>query len=438
MVARASHQMGRPLFTILVSATVGLLWMGVRTIAASGSSPITEGVPFGVTSLSQSATHEWLWIPLLLTLVIPAVLSIPRLRDAGRPTPFAALALIPGLNFLCLGWFALLPSRDARQGDQTSLDPWMPHGIFGSAALGVAAGALIGAVAAGIASLTGGYGAWLFLGAPFVMGLVAAWTVAYRLPAPVPMQLCLGTALMSVVLCALMLVGIAIEGIICILMALPLAIPLALIGGIVGRMLANRTSNQRLSWAPAILLPALLTLAPAPQTPLRSAHTAIVIHAAPSQVWNAVVDQPSLPPPTAWAFRAGVGYPVSIYLPEARIGAVRRCQFSTGLVLERVDGLEPGRRLHFTIFQQGPLLRELSPYRIQPRHLDAEYVRSVAGEFVLTPRTDGTTLLETTSWYTCRYEPAAYWTVLTEGIIHDIHGWVLQAIRAKAEAQPRS
>lgn len=435
MAMLLNKRTGRTEFSIQVLSILGLLWLCVRIIASLGDAPNDILLPFRIGNLSQSTFHALLWIPLILALIVPAALAIPRLRDAGKPTPFATLALIPGFNFVILIGLALLPPQEARKGDQTALDAWMPHGLFGSAAIGIAAGALIGAIAAGLASITDGYGAWLFLGTPFTMGLVAAWTVAYRLPAPVPIKVCLSAALLSIGLCALLILGVAIEGIICILMALPLAIPLAMIGSLFGSLLANRTSNRRLQWAPLFFIPAMFGLAPT-QPPVRAVHSAIVIHAAPSSVWNAVVNQPSLPEPTDWVLRSGVGYPIHIDLPEAKVGAVRRCQFSTGLVLERIDGLELERSLHFTIFQQGPLMRELSPYRIQPRHLDAEDVKSIAGEFVLTPRSDGTTLLETTSWYSSRYAPAAYWSLLTDEIIHRIHGRVLHAIRTQAESGP--
>lgn len=433
MAVQTEKKTGRPRFAIQVLVTLALLWISLRIVASLGDAPADMLLPFWIGSLSKSSFHEALWIPLLLALLIPTALSIPRLRDAGKPTPLAVLALVPGVNVVVLIGFALLPTRDTRAGDHTPLDAWMPHGLFGSAAIGVAAGALIGVIAAGLASITGGYGSWLFLGVPFVMGLVAAWAVAYRRPAPVPLKICVGAALLSVGLCALLLLAVAIEGVICILMALPLAIPLAVTGGLIGMVLANRTSNRRLQWAPLFLMPTLFGLGHI-QQPLHAVHSSIVIKASPALVWRSVVNQPPFPEPTQWTFRSGVGYPVRIDLPEAKIGAVRRCQFSTGLVLERIDGLEPERRLHFTIFQQGPLMKELSPYHIQPRHLDAGYVRSVAGEFVLTPLTDGTTLLETTSWYSSRYEPSVYWSALTNGIVHEIHGRVLRAIRVSAES----
>lgn len=428
-----SWRTGRAAFAIQVIATLGLLWMSARIIAAFGSPESGALLPFQLDTLSSSSLHHLLWIPLLLALAVPAALSIPRLSDAGYPTPLAALAVIPVVNLGVLVWFALLPSRELRVGDRTPLDAWLPHGRFGSAAMGVAAGALLGAVAAGLAAVTGGYGALLFLGAPFAMGVVAAWVVGYRLPAPVPMKICLSAALLSVGLCAILIVAVAIEGVICVLMALPLALPMAAGGGFLGMVLANRTSKRRLQWTTLVLAPALFGTHPTQPPPVRSVHSAILIRAPQSRVWKAVVDQPPLPAPTEWTFRAGVGYPVRIDLPEAALGAVRRCQFSTGLVLERVDGLEPGHRLHFTIFQQGPLMRELSPYGIQPRHLEASYARSVAGEFVLTPLPDGTTRLETTSWYSSSYAPSPYWSLWMDGIVHDIHGRVLRAIRDSAE-----
>ena len=71
--------------------------------------------------------------------------------------------------------------------------------------------------------MLGWYGRALFVGLPFCLGLVAAW-----LRAPGSLSQALGTASAATVLAGVLIVAVALDGAICIVMALPLCLPLSL------------------------------------------------------------------------------------------------------------------------------------------------------------------------------------------------------------------
>jgi hypothetical protein len=66
-------------------------------------------------------------------------------------------------------------------------------------------------------------------------------------------------------------------------------------------------------------------------------------------------------------------------------------------------------------------LKELSFYKhIHPNHLQ-DYWISKGGQFKLTSLPNGHTLLEGTTWYINKIEPALYWTFWSDFIVHKIH-----------------
>jgi hypothetical protein len=91
------------------------------------------------------------------------------------------------------------------------------------------------------------------------------------------------------------------------------------------------------------------------------------------------------------------------------------------------------RRLAFDVVSQPPPLQEWGPYtRVYAPHLDG-FFRTSHGEFTLIGIGGGRTRLEGRTWYTLAMQPAAYWTVVADGILHAIHARVLEHIKSEAE-----
>ncbi len=273
------------------------------------------------------------------------------------------------------------------------------------------------------------YGYALFVVMPFAVGFVAA-----LLHASTSLWRSIAAALLATVLTAALLVAVAVEGLFCIVMAMPLALPLAIVGAALGQRRAPRPTGRSFG-AVALVVPLLVGVeAGAGREPaVHPVTTRIVVDAPPPAVWRHVVAFPPLPAPREALFRAGIAYPMSATIEGRGVGAVRRCRFSTGDFVEPITVWDAPRRLAFTVTSQPPPMRELSPWgAVHPPHLDG-FLRSRRGEFRLRPLPGGRTLLVGTTWYENRMWPARYWRVWSDGLIHAIHRRVLRHVAAQAE-----
>jgi hypothetical protein len=229
------------------------------------------------------------------------------------------------------------------------------------------------------------------------------------------------------------------EGLVCLLMALPLALPLACLGGTVAWSIQDGIDAREGTAAFLVLMmlfpPAVMcaesvaALAP----PLLAVTTSIVVAAAPRIVWRYVVSFSDLPEPSEWIFHTGIAYPVRARIEGAGPGAIRRCEFSTGPFIEPIEVWDEPRLLRFSVTENPAPMVEWTPYRkIYPRHLD-NFLVSRRGQFLLTPLPDGRTRLEGTTWYVHSLWPAAYWQAWSDFIIHRIHERVLIHIKRLSE-----
>jgi hypothetical protein len=277
----------------------------------------------------------------------------------------------------------------------------------------------------------------VFVLTPFCLGLFSSLAFGLRQRRRADECALVGAVAVTVVSVALM--GFALEGVICIVMALPLTLALGIGGALVGHAIQarglRRWNAHAMSIAVLVLPPLMGAEAIAPDhPPLREVTTSIVIDAPPSVVWRQVIAVEPLPEPTELVFRVGIAYPTRATLDGTGVGAIRRCTFTTGDFVEPITVWEPGRRLEFDVRSQPAPMRELSPYGgVHPPHLDG-FLRSDRGRFVLVRLPDGRTLLQGTTWYRNRMWPQAYWGLWSDALIRKIHGRVLRHIGRVAEA----
>src|SRR5713226_5601201 len=178
--------------------------------------------------------------------------------------------------------------------------------------------------------------------------------------------------------------ALALEGGICVAMALPLALPLGMLGAIAGRAMRAEHLSTRAAFAIAFAVPASAGLEKSlAQAPLREVVSSVEIAAPSEKVWTHVIRLSDLPAPAEWFFRSGIAYPVRARITGTGVGAVRRCEFSTGAFIEPITAWDPPRRLGFDVASEPPPMQEWSPYRhLDPPHL-AGTMRSRRGEFRL-------------------------------------------------------
>ena len=403
--------------------------------------------------LNHLSNNETKFLAILLLWSIPflwvgVAMTVQRLRDAGQPVWLVVLFFVPVINVLFFLALCALPPRE--RPEETEGAPWpgprgldqiIPVGPLGSAIASIFLTAALGLVFVLFGTVViKAYGWGLFVALPFCLGMFSVLVYSYH--APREWWNCLYVSLLPVGLLGVVLILVALEGVICVLMAAPFALGLAALGGALGYMIQSH--HWRPKQTPAVLSLVILAIpvtfgaehAAKLTPPTFVVKTAIEISAPPEKVWKEVVAFAEIPAPKELLFRAGVAYPIRAEISGHGVGAVRHCVFSTGPFVEPIEVWDEPRLLKFGVTENPAPLNELSPYgNIQPAHLHGYFV-SEQGQFLLTALPGGRTRLEGTNWYQHTMWPAGYWHLWSDYIIHRIHLRVLEHIRSQVEAKP--
>ncbi len=225
---------------------------------------------------------------------------------------------------------------------------------------------------------------------------------------------------------------LGIEGIYCVLLALPLFVPLAVFGSwLVYRFSPRR--KETTSAAMSLLIPLALLFDTHGQPTVYKVATQTIINAPPERVWNNVVAFPDIPDTGEWLPRTGIAFPQRTRIEGHGVGATRYCDLTTGPVVERVTVWDQPRMLRFIVISTPPSMRESGLYGpVESKHMNGYFV-SKQGQFTLTALPGGRTLVEGTSWYQHGLWPAEYWRWWSDAIVHRIHHSVLEHIRTLSE-----
>lgn len=413
--------------TLLVRAVTGAWW-----------SPLAYLNPLLSQRLELQRAPTWmLWALALWSLPFAWVgltLTLRRAWDAGLNPWVSLLFLVPGVNYVLMLALCVLPTLP-RPGWGPQPETRPVDRRWRSALLGVGAGVLytLGMTALSVYVL-GSYGGALFLGTPVLMGAMSGF--ALNRSERHTLRATLATVLLAVLLTGGLMLLFALEGGLCIAMAMPPALAGGVLGALFGRSVALRGGPPagRAAYGLLLLLPLLAGFESLPREPeLLEVVSRVEIDAPPERVWPNVVGFSELPEETEWVFALGIASPRRARIEGQGVGAVRYCEFSTGPFVEPITRWEPPHRLSFDVASQPPPMQEWSPYQgVHPPHLDG-YLRSRRGEFRLVPLPGGRTRLEGSTWYTLQLAPLTYWRPWSDALIGTIHGRVLRHVKALSE-----
>lgn len=384
----------------------------------------------------------FIWVLWALPFLWIAVgMSVRRALDAGISPWHGLWMFVPIVNLAVMLILAMLPTahgatvildRDERL--QTAHRRADVAETLKAALAGIAVGALYASVLTqASAYIFHDYGLALFFGTPFIIGVASGYVLNLQhehshgttmLVASVAL-LCSGAALLL----------FAVEGAICIAMAVPLILPLGIAGAPIGKLLADRRRRLRGGLIGALLVIPMWAAVEA-QIPGKyefEATSSIDIAAPPEVVWQNVVGFSKITERPDWIFRMGVACPSEARIFGTGVGAERHCIFTTGEFVEPITAWDEPRRLAFSVREQPDPMIELTPYRhIHPPHLDLSF-RSLRGEFELMELPDGGTRLIGHSWYLLGMKPQAYWTIWSDWLVERIHQRVLRHIKSLSE-----
>lgn len=279
------------------------------------------------------------------------------------------------------------------------------------------------------------YAFGLFFWLPFVLGITSILISAYK--KVVDRKKLRNNAYLTLLIFCFGLLAFAWDGIICLIMAMPIGIFFTYLGFLIGHLITRSklaTKTPTLIILILISVPTLMAFENSinETEDLRYVKSSIEVNAPVEKVWENVIQFPQLTEPNEFVFKTGIAYPINATIEGQGVGAVRHCNFTTGSFIEPITVWDKPNLLKFSVTEQPEPMKEVSPYNIHPTHLHGYWV-SKQGQFKLTSLANGHTLLEGTTWYVNKIKPDFYWTSWSDYIVHKIHNRVLEHIKRQPE-----
>jgi hypothetical protein len=308
--------------------------------------------------------------------------------------------------------------------------------IVASVAAIVGATVIAGSVAWTATYGLGSYGWTLFLGVPLLLGYVAV--SLYRIGGPKRLLRCVGVACLAAVTCSFGFLLLGWEGIICIVVTIPLGLPLVILGACLAYWSVHKRRSHpattSLTLTVFVVVLAVLESQQKPLVPVFTKSTSLQVEASPAEVWQAIIRLERMPPPDDWLLRTGVACPQTVRIESAEAGGLRFCRLSTGELVERIEVWRPESQLRWRALSTPPPMQELNPFRkADPPHLHGFY-RNLQGEFTLEPLSSRSTLVIRRTSYQHNLYPAQYWRFWCDLAAERIHLFVLRHVKRIAEA----
>lgn len=387
--------------------------IGAKSVVFREMNPLSTKLLYFLISLMIFGCVAWIgW------------LSARRSRTIRSDTVFASFAVVPWLQLLVIPILAFAKEQSKSDKEESTLIP-LRGALWG---LGIALAAEVV-----FTLLLGDFGIALFVGSPFVVGLVTAY-FSIREGHSHPIW----AGQLALLLASLVLFGFAYEGLFCLILAYPLAAIAAMVGGGIGIALARMQASRTTALSSVAILPLLLMLEVTvpPNLEFTDVHS-IDVDAPPAAVWGSIVhmgrimDQPSAP------FGWGLAYPIDGRIDGQGIGAVRMGVFSTGIAYERVTRWESERELWFDVLTDPPMMQETNPFGpVNSEHL-VGYFATRDARFSLRPLANGYTRLTLVTDHRLSIGPSSYFAPLARWAVSANKQRVLNHFRNQAEQSKR-
>lgn len=232
-----------------------------------------------------------------------------------------------------------------------------------------------------------------------------------------------------------------LEGVICILMLLPIALLCATLGGLAAGAVVNpnRPKIATLSIVLVGALPFASTpferhLVPLPPD-IRSVESTIEIHSDAATIWKNIERVPAIAPaelPASWNRTIGFPRPVEATLDHEGVGGVRHATFAGGvLFIETIDIWEPLGRLGFSIHAD----TESIPPSTLDEHvtIGGPYFDVLHGEYILELVSQDVVRLRLVSRHRVSTDFNWYARLWTDAVMRDVQRSILYVIKNRCE-----
>jgi hypothetical protein len=258
-----------------------------------------------------------------------------------------------------------------------------------------------------------GFGISFFVFLPFILGFLLGRSTLKKIS--------LAGLIISFIIFFMLLLTNALEGMVCVLMAMPIIFIAVLFGYLAGfaskkdREIAKK--NNRLT---TTLLPfALFLLAGFAEKAITgnsvdvgSVKTEIVLPYTPLQVYETIKSVDTLVAEKSFLMKIGLPVPQKCILEKEAVGGMRTCYFSGGTITEKITALQKGRLLRMDVTSYKLTGRKWLGFR------EAIYYFEAIGK-------DSCKLTRETT-YTSKLRPRIYWEPLEKIGIRQEHDYVFE------------
>lgn len=267
------------------------------------------------------------------------------------------------------------------------------------------------------------YGATVFVVVPLLAGFIAGvGTPTLR------------AALFAIVfgfgLCLVALLSSGLEGLVCVLMALPLTSGLAFLGAWLGR-LSGPFVRRKLSGghggkgsALAVLVGLLLVGCSAilegsheRAAPMHTVVSVRTFQVSEEEAWDALLSFRQITGEKPWLLKMGLPVPQYCTIEGLGVGATRRCHFDQGVIEERISVWRPPRRL----------VMEITNVTLPGR----DWLKFIDASYELTGTGAGETTVVRTTRIASVLRPRLYWEPLEELATQAEHEYLFNAVASK-------
>ncbi len=258
-----------------------------------------------------------------------------------------------------------------------------------------------------------GYGFTFFAFLPFLLGyllgneLLKKWSLV-------------GIVLTFILFIALLLAG-GLEGMVCVLMALPPILISFAIGSLIRHLfrgLRKKKEEADENLLKSSVLPFLIFAFlgifekwwrhdPQQYVEVRSE---ITLPYTPLQVYEAIKSVDTLIAEKPWLMQLDLPVPRKCVLGEEKVGGLRTCYFDGGQIVERITELEPGRVIDMDVID----------YQLTGR----KWLGFKKAKYLFTALPDGGCQMARITGYTSVLYPRFYWEPLERMGIEQEHGYV--------------
>lgn len=230
------------------------------------------------------------------------------------------------------------------------------------------------------------------------------------------------------------------EGVICLIMLLPLWLFFGWLGSYLMRRHRRWTADPNTFRSSLVLMPllagALEAQVPIPHDRITLTRD-VIIQATPEDIWPYAVANPHIAKTEGrWTFTQsilGLPRPRATTVTGRGVGAVRTAYWGDHINFEeRITQWQPGRRLGWRFAFTNTSLQDYTDRHISP---DGEFLKIDTGDYTLTPLGPSTTRLTLRTNYIAKTHVNTYAQFWGEILLGDIQNNVLAVIKGRAEAR---